>query len=276
MIGPGPVLERILVVAAGPAGGKGLEWRYPLYAKVKLEQTYSAWPSKAEIQLYNLADSSIALLQAPGTIVTVSAGTGTAGTVYRGDLLARDVRHKRDGSDWVTTLTPRDGGRRWLDGKHAIGYPPGMTWGALLASAAQALALPLGFVGPGFDQSATCAGPWIWDGPARSELDAIVRARGCRWFILSGRIVVLGPRDVYSPGSVPLIAPETGLIGSPERVKGKIVKLKSVYLPQLRPGGGFVLRSRFISGPYIATAIGSDLATPGDPWESEITARPQS
>lgn len=275
----GPILDRILTVSAGPAGAPGLTWKYPLHIKAKMELTSTAAPSKAEIEISNLGQNSISLLEGKGIEVIVSAGTGAAGVVFKGELLAKDVKHKREGADWITTITPRDGGRKWLDSWYFGSLPAGSTWGAILSDAIAALGLPLGFLGPNFPAAQVRQAPWICAEPARYAISSICDGLpGCFWFIDSGKVIVLGPSDTWTPIRVPLISPETGMIGSPERegagsAAAGSVKAKCLYLPELRPGMPYVLKSRHISGGYRATKALGEIDSYGQIWQSAITGR---
>ena len=262
--------DRILTVQAGPSGGAGLTWRAPLYIEVETEQTTSAPPNKATVRLWNLSEPSIAMLASNKAEVIVCAGEGTAPLLFRGELLAKDVVTKRAGGDWITTVTPRDGGRKWLEGFQSVAYPPEMTWGQILSDAAASMGVPIGYIGPGFPATATCPAAWAWIGPARNAISAIVAACSCYWCLDGGKINVLGENDYLLPGMAPLIASETGLIGSPEKDAKSGIKLK-VDLLSIRPGQGFVLKSRQYNGPYRATKVAHKASSDGKLWETEIT-----
>jgi hypothetical protein len=96
---------------------------------------------------------------------------------------------------------------------------------------------------------------------------------GCTWYQDHGKVIVLGPLDTYVPAGVPLYSPTTGLIGSPERVGANGVKFKALLAVDQRPGGGFVLQSRDLSGGYRASKVKHKASTDGKIWESEIEGR---
>lgn len=266
------IAQRQLIVSAGPAGGVGLKWQYPLHIEYEAELTSASQPNKAKIQIANLSDRSVSWLQQPNTVITVQAGAGVPSEIFRGDVLSRGITTRQNGGDWITTITAVDGGRRWLDADYVASYPPGTLWSQILADIVSALRLPIAYQSPTFTVAAASACPcgWTWHGKAREAMTELLDGLGFYWWIDSGRIIILQEIEQWVFGPVPLVSPQTGLMGSPEKER-YTVKLRCAFMPEMRPGRGFVLASRYVNGAYRAGKVNQKLTSDGMTWENEIT-----
>lgn len=78
-------------------------------------------------------------------------------------------------------------------------------------------------------------------------------------------------------GAIPLIAPETGMIGYPE-FQRQLVKVRTLFDPAVKAGGQIRIRSQLkaANGTFQATSIDYNLSArmPDGPWEMMITAWP--
>lgn len=263
-------------VSAGLAGAPGLTWARPMHWEAEIELDTGSKPNKAKVSMANLSPASLKLLGAKGCLLQVQAGDGVPSLLFQGDVLTGEMKTKRQGADWITEITARDGGRAWLSAATYLGaYPPGTTYGAILGDLFRGLGVPLAMVGATFPSGQQCTAGWTYAGPPRLGIDQLVRSLGGQWWIDRGKGYVMGTAADYAVlGMVPLISATTGMIDAPEQGKGGIVKVKSLLIPALRPGMGFVLQSRFVSGAYRATKVQHKLSSECTIWETAITGGP--
>ena len=261
-------------LSAGLPGGIGIEWVYPLTWEAEVEMTRSSAPNKLKATIFNLGPASLKMLDTKGVMIRLLAGEPAASLIFQGDVLTKDVTTKRVGADWATEITARDGGRKYLESRFNKAYPAGTAWSVILADAAAGLGYPIGYIGAGFPSSGTTTGPWVMMGTARAAMDSVCGQFECGWWIENGKIYVLGSREGMAVGQVPLLSPETGLIGAPEKQKGA-VKTKSILLPTMRPGGFYVVKSRFITGGMVASKATHKVNSACSVWETSITGAPR-
>jgi len=113
----------------------------------------------------------------------------------------------------------------------------------------------------------TFAGGWAHSGLWRKALFDILVPLGYYWTIQGGVIYVLHGSST-APGNVPLLSPETGMIGSPTRTK-KGCNVSSVLNSAIVAGRGIQVSSQFFSGLYRCNVVEQKYDTDGLVWRTD-------
>lgn len=265
------VLRDELVVEAGEGGERPTGLR----VKFKVEKTDGKEPNTAEIVVTNLNDNSRSLIQKKGTKIILEAGYASTGLsrIWRGD--ARTVDNVRDGADWNSTVKGGDGERAYRNARVAESFAPGTSASTILQYLANASGLQIGNT-PGvvlnltekFDQGYVVSGQWS------HEIDRFLRSTGYKWSIQDDTLQVLLPGQATT-AEVPLISPDTGLIGSPEfgspekKTKTALVKFKYLLQPTV-PGAKVRLQSKRYDGFVRVKKCSMEGDTHGAEWYTSV------
>lgn len=230
-------------------------------------------PGTCELKVYNLDPAHRAeLTTARRPVVQLSAGYDPPPLLFRGD--ARKVEIERDGADWVAKVTAGDGEHAIRTARGAVSFAAGTS----LADVIRALARAMG-VGEGNVSAAVASAAQqlpegaVVRGPAAAELTRLCASAGLSWSVQDGVLQVLPVGRALSRVAVEL-APDTGLVGSPERGKGSAVKARALLIPDLVPGRLVSLRSGVVSGAYRIEDVEYTGDTKGDDWYADLTLRP--
>jgi hypothetical protein len=238
-----------------------------------VKRTLQARPGTCELKVFNLDASHRAeLTSARRPVVVLSAGYDPPPMLFRGD--ARKVDVVRDGADWVATITAGDGENAIRMARASTSFAPGTS----LQDAIRSLGASMG-VGAGNLSSASAAASQalpegaVVRGPAAAELTRLCASAGLSWSIQDGVLQVLPVGRALSRVAVEL-GPDSGLVGSPERGTGSVVKAKALLIPDLVPGRLVSLRSEAIRGTYRVEAAEYTGDTRGEDWHATLTLRP--
>lgn len=232
-------------------------------------------PNTSQIIITNLSDTRRASLKVKGVKFSLDAGYVATGMtrIIRGD--ARTIDHVRDGADWNTTARLGDGERAYRFARVNESFSPGTGAGSVLRFLANRSGIQIGnsstvasALTTTFDQGYVVNGSW------QQAMDKLLRAVGYVWSIQDETIQILKPNEAVD-AQIPLISPETGLIGSPEmgtpEKKGKpqLVEFESL-LVATRPGAKVHLRSKRYDADVRVKRCRFYGDTHGGPWFSKI------
>lgn len=230
-------------------------------------------PNPAEIVVYNLAESSRALMQSKGSRVILQAGYATAiGTVFFGDSLK--ITHSHEGPNWVTRITAADGSRAH---QHAR-VKESVTGGAKVGDAFARLATSMGLsasqgVVAQLNSAKAFEHGWAAHGRAAPEMTRLLKAVGFEWSVQDGDLIV--NRIGAAQSDVVSIDEDSGLIGTPEHVnaekpgKPAVIKFRTLLRHGLRPGCKIDLSSRRFGGLCRLLKVDHNGDTDGGPWYSD-------
>lgn len=234
-------------------GGEGGTGEPGLRVAFKIEKSDGKEPNNSEITVTNLSPDSRGKMQKKGVKVTLEAGYDATGVsrIFRGD--ARSIDHVRNGAHWDTKIKCGDGERAWRFARVNESFAAGTGAGDVLNYLAGQSGLQIGSV-PSvvanlttrYDHGYVVSGKWS------DEMDRLVRSIGYRWSVQDETLQVLLP-GAASTAAVPVISPDSGLIGSPEfgtpEKKGKpaLIKFKSL-LRATSPGARVKLKSERYDG----------------------------
>lgn len=258
-----PRFIRQVIVQVGKPGRRGLSVE-GLRVSFDVERSLSSDPNKATIAVYNPAPATVKAFQEPGAVVRLLAGYDEPALVFVGDV---DRAHRRDqGVDRVLVVEAQDGGRRFRESVISQTFPPGATLRDIVDAVAETLSIPRGTV-RGVPRVTYAEGLTV-TGRSADVLSALLRQGGIKWSVQDGELTILAPGE-STPETVPLLSPETGLVGSPEAGEDTL-DLTALLTPEIRPGRRFRLVSRDYDGIYRAERV-QHIGDSG--WESTFHTR---
>jgi hypothetical protein len=261
---------RVMALVIGTAGG---EARTTPGLRIAARVTYkSARAGEAELEVYNPAPATIAAAEERGAIIRLLAGYGVPELVFEGTAIRDGVMVRREGADRILSIVARTGGVQLEQARLSLSYAQGTRASDVLAEAARALGLPQGVVqlGQDFDLPAG----FSYSGNAGELLQRIVQSAGSTLTVRDGVLQVL-PEGGDTGEQVARLTPDTGLLGSPTRRKGKkrpLVELEAQLIPGLRPGKRVVVESESLSGVFVARDVSFELDLIGE-FKVAFTAR---
>ena len=247
-----------------------------LRVQFKVEKTLDKHPNTAEIQITNLAERTRASLQNKAAKILLKAGHETTlAQIFYGDVTIID--HTRDGADWVTKIQCGDGERGFLHARVSESYKAGTPVSEIVTRLSQAMGLDIGNAiakAQGLASQQFVNG-YVAHGPASKELGKVLKAAGYEFSIQDGRLQVLKPGETNTERIVTLSS-ASGLIGSPEygtpdkKTKKSVIKVKSLLIPDLLPGGRVNLDSERHKGIHKILKLSHTGDTAGNDWYTEM------
>lgn len=239
----------------------------------EIEKRLDGKPNKCLLKIWNLSPDHRGQISAESasakkqrTAVIVEAGYETsASTIYRGDL--RLAYHEREGADVITNIEAGDGEFTISRARIFKSWGPGTPVATVLGDIVGALGLGKGnlaqaqiaqFLGGGsaFVGGTACAGNAV------KELTRITRSLGIEWSIQDGTLQFLSTGKALE-GTAIVVAPETGMIGSPSLDQKGVLKVQTLIIPDLFPGRKIQLKALDLKGFYKVESCRYS----GDTWE---------
>lgn len=247
--------------------------------RFKGKRTSAARPGTLELEVYNLSEAhrGEVLAARRGTLVELRAGYADAcPVVFRGDL--RRAVQKRDGVEWITTITAGDGEYAIRTARVARSFAAGVALADVFRALADAMGVGAGNVteataaaGLGTVGSIFPAGTTL-HGLAADELTRLCRSAGLTWSVQESTLQLLALGRALQRTAV-LLSPDTGLIGSPEVGQGRAVKARALLIPDLVPGRLVELQSAIVSGTYRIHSTELAGETRGADWSVAMDLR---
>lgn len=233
----------------------------------------------ASITVYNPAPESrraIAAMPRWRTFVELQAGyVQGMSTIFRGDL--RRAIPARDGPTWSITITAGDGEHARRDARTTRSFAPGTTVERVLTAIAEDLGVGLGNARAAFRGARTEAGGIFEEGTvvrgaAAAELTRMCDSAHLEWSIQDGVLQVL-PRGGSLAREALQLAPDSGLVGSPEITGRYSAKAKALLIPGLMPGQRVDILSEVTEGVYRIGEVEFTGSTAGGDWYADLTLR---
>lgn len=231
--------------------------------------------NKAKIVIYNLTKGTREIFaQKPVRVVLEAGYAGEFFKIYEGDLISATPKWQE--TEHLTTLqlgTGRDSERNARFGRtYKIGGNPKQ----IAKDLARSMGLdPSALTRENFVQ--VLSSGLTMKGPSADQLTRILKTEGMGWSNQDGRLQVLRDGQGTTAEAI-VISVDTGMIGSPELTtpakKGEpaVLKVRTILDSEKTPGRHLALRTRDITGTYIASKvilIGDNYA---QPWYSDIEA----
>ena len=200
-------------------------------------------PNKAEVVIHNLSRAKIALLEATGSVGTLSAGYELrVQQMFDGDIIQLDSKRTAKGTATKAFLGHGEVAYKEAEFSATIGGD--VPYASIVAQIGVAMLLP---VSPSaVDLTGSSLGGWTFFGKARDALTEIARAVGADWSIQDGAIIFTNG-DTPTAEQAVLLSDTSGLLTT-ERIhekrnkkSGKVLqrsgwKFTTLLNPGFRPG----------------------------------------
>ncbi len=255
------------------------EPRPTLRVSFKVDRNTGTEPNTAQLSIYNLRkDNRVLLQQGKDLRTVVDAGyVGFTHTIFDGDL--RHASSVRDGTNWVTSLQSGDGAREYLSARINKAFKKGVTAAQLLDGLAAETGIKPGNLEDAkaraafFESLGGLQNGRVFSGSVQKFTKELAKALGFEYSIQNGAHQFLEPGAVLTLPAV-VLAPGTGLVGSPEPGEKGMVSARSLLQPDLMPGRQVKLESREVDGHYKVTKVVFVGDTWGNEWYSDVELRP--
>lgn len=239
----------------------------------KVEKDLEKQPNRGEVTVYNLAEETRAGMTAKGAKVVVQAGYRDAvSQLFVGD--ARVIDHRLDGADWVTKIEAGDGERGYVFGHVSESFAGGVRLPKVVEVVAGKLGIDVSDVSKADFGGRSFPNGYAAHGRASRELDKLLGGAGFEWSVQDEKLLV-HPPDKPGTRTVTVISEDSGLVGSPEygtpdaQGKPPVLKVKSLLIPSLLPGGQVKLVSRKHNGLHRVKAVVHTGDTHGGDWYTD-------
>ena len=270
----------LLVTAPGSSDALTIEGlRMQFSVKKTLEKT----PNTAEVHVFNLAERSRKALQPRGASVILQAGyedDASRAIVFSGE--ARFISHRLEGPDWVTKIECGDGEAATGGEDVDESFGPGVRAFDIIAAMTKRLKVQKGnLAAQATALGRVFRGGYVAQGRAATVLERVLAAEGLTFSIQNGRLQILAPEQ-SNKDTVFVLSPSSGLLGSPEwsspekKNKPATLKVKSLLLPQILPGGRIELDSRAAKGTLKVKELTHRGDTHEGEWQTEMECVPAS
>lgn len=250
--------------------GAGKEWS-DLRMTFQVERNTRRDPGKAQIELWNPDPVSAEVIER-GAVVQLLAGYGQIpALIFSGSISKRGVRWRKDGPDTIVSIEAGDGEELYRNSPYRHHWTAGTPRDLILADILRTM-------GVGLDPTSIPLPPLVYNtdvtffGPARKAMDEVVGAAGWEWSFQDGNVLILPP-GTPSTDTAPLVTPDTGLIGAPEKTDEGI-DLTTLLNPAIRPGRPIQVVSRWVKGWFKVRKLEHQGDSRGSDWYTSLEARP--
>jgi baseplate hub protein gp41 len=256
-------------------------------------------PNQADIRVYNLSRATAnKLAAAEFTQLALQAGyPGNFGLIFQGTITQARIGRESQTDSYVD-FTAADGDEAYNFATIAASMSAGVNASQrALATLLQSMkdnAITQGYTPP-LSTNGNVRGR-VFYGPTRDELRTFARNNDCIWSIQDGKLTMI-PQTSYIAGDIPIISPNTGLIGVPEQTQnglsvrvllnpsikiGQAIKLTDTTINQLRLSNDiFAVKDNLNSkdstrklnaqGLYYVMVANHSGDTRGNDWYTDMT-----
>lgn len=242
------------------------------------KRTLKPEPNTLDLKIYNLSDDSRSFLSSSKkNIVKLEAGYGEElSQIYLGEV--RNVCSYQDGPDVVTMLSSGDGEKAIRTANLKVSYGPKTPATTVLRAIVKTLGIKDGNFG---EAAALLAKKGIatlhpssvtLSGNAAQEMTDFCRSAGLEWSIQNGALQILDLNTPLNEQAFELSS-ETGMVGSPMVDNKGVVQVKTLMIPEIRPGVKLSFNAKYLKGGYRVTQCEYSGDTYGDDWYINITAK---
>lgn len=274
-----PQFDRIAAVQIERADGNFLRVQ-GLRIAFEVERSQTEANDRCEVSIWNLSQRTRSQLQEKDVNMTLFAG-------YRADagLLpiffgqAQYLVHQIEPPAVITKLEAQDGVTKLREIRISFSRGPGATVQQVLEAIATELGFPLRVIGPPITE--TYPRGYAFTGPAREALTQVMNRINRQWLVFNGELIVI-PRTGTTPDEALVVAPRSGLLGSPERInatEGELSgtpknepqwKVRVLLQPRVAIRQQVVLESRLVAGTFSVGAFKHVGDTHGQDWYTDI------
>lgn len=246
-----------------------------LRVSFRIDKKPASEPDKAEISIWNLASATRSALSRDSrpTLALQAGYQDEFGMLFYGKAI--NIKHVKDGPDWVTRFTGLDG----PDPTATLNasFPPGTDIPEILRRAAEALGVGVKAALEkirGENRSFTEAirelpKGFTAAGPAKDVIDNLMKSMGLQWSVQDGQIVVSEPTGAAVTTRIEIGA-ASGLVDSPEPALLGRVKFRSLLRPTIKPFNIVSLDAISVKGRVRCDAVTHVGDTYGMQWHTEV------
>lgn len=273
---------RIAQVIVGPPNKTG-KLITELRVTFKVEKTSESNPNTMTCSIYNLSKATRSLCETKGNSIILRCGyEGNVPLVFSGEICKATT--ERNGPDHITTIESGDGQLAFDTSTVDQSFGPGTTVDAVFNHVIGSFGAALGPI-TGVPTDTVNNGITL-SGDSKKQMDDLTKKHNLEWSIQDGQIQV-GKKNMPVFGTAVLLNSETGLIGSPKRVKilkggadpllpdlskDSGIQFKSLLNPKLKPGQLVNLQSVLVQGLYTVRKVTHSGDNYGGTWESDCDA----
>jgi len=215
----------------------------------EVTKSISSKANTADITLYNLTESHRNMMGKEFDEITLEAGYmppnggSNVGIIFKGNI--RDVSHKRDGADIMTTISCGDGDKALRKATLSKSYQKGTPVKDVVNDLYNELAKQGVTRGEWKfpDNTPDYKRPYAVCGSCAREMNTIGRGKGFYWNIQNGAMEII-PGDGFI-GLVAVISPETGMIDTPTLTDNGC-RVSTLLNPEIRPNRRVQIKSSVI------------------------------
>lgn len=261
--------------------------------KFKITKSVKSEPNKCTLEIYNLNEEQRLAIDklnpsTPGVHVrdtkkikaaarkTAKKGIGVqieAGYAGKNNLLwlgdMRTAESEFVSPNWVTKLTSGDGEKAWQNARVNVSYGAKTPVSTACRAMVKALGLGVGNMEEVLAEihktGKLYAQGTVWSGPVQQLLTDWCRAADMTWSIQDGTVQFLRRGKALANRALK-VAAGAGMLGSPKLDIDGVLTVKTVLLPDVRPGRLIVLDARQHSGNYRIEQVIYDGESDGTNW----------
>ncbi len=296
--------RRTYRLVVGPPGGQGVVIQPPMQIQFDVQKDTQEDPNVHSIRIYNLKEATRKALEKPDLRAYLYAGyEEESGPILVAAGTVVDSFTRFESPDVITELAVVDGYGELRDTAVSLGYGPGANSATIIQAVSQQIGLVLNM--PRSLSARTWDHGFSFYGPARQALHKLCRGAGLEWSVQNETLQVVAVRGV-TERSIVVLRPDSGLIGSPDRVRqsaremdanaepgsGKkkrkkkdhsvaatIVserqrrdgwRVRSLLLPWLNPGDRVKMDSRQVQGVWRVHGVSHVGDFHGGDWMTEL------
>ena len=226
---------RVVQLIVGNAGGQAIDLSN-LRIQFSVRNTTIETLKSADIHIYNVSPETAAQVMNEFTDVELHAGYGdNVGMIFRGQI-GQVKWGKRNATDTLLEIYAQDldaaYNQAYINTSLAKGWTPDDLYGAMLKALAP-YGVTQGYK-PQFIGNPAIRGNACY-GMVRDYMRSFADQHGCEWSMENGQLNLI-PKASYMPGPVPVIRPDTGLIGTPRQtIQG--IEIQCLLNPLVKAGG---------------------------------------
>lgn len=249
-----------------------------LACKFKITRTLFARAGTCELEVRNLTEAhrrQVIASPRRTTFVEVQAGyMGGVSLLFRGDKRKASVA--RDGADWTLKVTAGDGEHALRTARVAQSFAGGATVTDVVRHIADAMGVGVGNAVTALAGVQFGAGGGVFEdgtvvqGLASSELTRLCDSARVTWSIQDGNLQIL-PLNGALEREVIRLAPDCGMVASPEIVNRRVCTVKALLIPGLVPGQRVLLDSQVRRGVHTIRSAEYSGDTHGGDWYATLT-----
>lgn len=247
-----PLFDRSVQLDIIDTDGLGLSFK-ELRVKFQVDKTDRFYPNKAQIQIYNLARTSAALVEEKNHIVRLYAGyDGKTQLIFEGDIDPKASRTEQTGADRITIIESGTSYIKLVNERVEKAYKQGTAYNTIIKDLVKVL-------GVAVKDISSLPNDKIFNGIAlsgyvRDHINDIARKFDLNWSIQDGEIQFLRKNGGANNEPIILVDSSKGLIGTP-RKKATGIEFTSLLNAQIYPGRRVQLISENLKGVFVPNRV---------------------